>query len=487
MWFPQNPKVLVVDDKYDEVKPLLRVFSQNGISYIYFDGKMDSIPEKPFSSIRFVILDIDLEERTSGLNEKSKASALAEYLNQLMTIKNSPYVILFWTKHEEIIENIISYLTTEGGAPVVCKNLEKPSDGEISLEYVKEKIFADLNNDAFEFLLQWEENIANEISSFANDFSEIICANSIEKNTSWNDSLKSILSKLACTYAGTNKIDDTFSDKEMLFATKVLNQSFSENLNTTTKITFSLPKKSEITLETIAKLNTILFIESINDSIIENGKIYFEENRELHNLLKEKILTKQGKSTCQCQLVSVILTPSCDLAHKKFLRDREGSEYHRVLMGLKICIENNNLSCFEHNASLESNKKRIDDIISLDENFMKKINECIESGKFTSEIISSNEDLEKIKSKIKTLQDLKKKIKSCISGNKPENLYITQPFMDENKKISIFVFHFGTIKTLPINPEKITFSYLMKNSLISDLQTKLANHVNRLGNSMLEY
>ena len=110
MHFPQNSKVLVVDDEYEEIKPLLSVFSRNGIPYVYFDGKKHSIPKKPLSAIRFVVLDIDLTGRTKNLDEKSKASALAQYLTQLMDIKNTPYFLLFWTKHPEIIPYILKYL-----------------------------------------------------------------------------------------------------------------------------------------------------------------------------------------------------------------------------------------------------------------------------------------------------------------------------------------------------------------------------------------
>lgn len=490
MWFPQNPKVLVVDDHYEEVAPLLKVFSQNGISYTYFDGKMDSIPERPFSSIRFVILDIDLEGRTSGLDEKTKASALAGYLTQLITIKKSPYVILFWTKHEEIIENVIHYLTNEDCAPLIYKNLEKPSKDELTLEYVKNKIFSDLNNDAFEFLLKWEENIVNETSHFTNIFSAVVYDESLRKNTEWDTSFKSILSKLACTYAGTNKIENSFLGKEMVYATKVLNQSFLENLSANTETNIVLPQKTEITLQTIAKLNKILFIETINDSIIENGKVFVETNdNQLLTILSEKVLVKKTRSDYQKNLIGVVLTPSCDIAHRKFLQDDSGNEYHRILFGLKIVVQDNESieTCFDYNASANSNKQRIDSILTIDEGITKQIESCINKKNIETQGVFSNDDLVNLNKKVKTLTELKKKIKSCISGKQPEYLYITQPFFDEEQNISIFVFHFGIIKTIPINVSSIKFSYFMKNSLISDLQTKLANHVNRLGNSMLEF
>lgn len=187
MWFPQNPKVLVVDDEYKEVEPLLSFFSKNGVPYVYFDGGIDSVPDEPFSSVRLVILDIDLKNRTAGQNDKSKASSLAGYLNELIKIKQSSYAILFWTKHEDVICFVIDYLKKNGGAPVTYKNMEKPISKDITPEYVKEKLLSDLNDDSFEFLLKWEDNNTNEVSRFTNELSKVIVEEALETSTSWSD------------------------------------------------------------------------------------------------------------------------------------------------------------------------------------------------------------------------------------------------------------------------------------------------------------
>lgn len=454
MWFPQNPKVLVVDDHYEEVEPLLTLFSKQGIPYIYYDGKMDSVPEKPFSSIRYVILDIDLYGRTSGLNEKNKASALAGYLGQLITIKESPYEILFWTRHEDVIEYIISYLNEEDGSPVVYKSLEKPSKDELTPEYVKSKIFSDLNDDAFEFLLKWEDSVSQDASRFTNNISNIIKQEVKKTSEKWNASMKNILSKLACTYLGVSKISSEDKDNALEYASHVFNQSFSEGLSLVDKsVSLNIPLQTSVSLQTIAELNSILFIDKIGDSKIENGKIFFADEKDtIFSLLNDKILSKQGKKDCKCTFISVILTPSCDLSHKKYLfTGNPLQEYHRILSGLKIEVGDNEdyESYFNYSASAYSKKNKVDNL-QIDD---------------------------------KT----KKEIKSCISCNKPEFLYETNPFVDENGKVCVFVFHFGTVQTKAIEPGQIKFSYLLKNSLLSDLQTKLANHVNRLGNSMLEY
>lgn len=455
MWFPQNPKVLVVDDEPSEIDPLLKLFSQNGIPYVHFDGKEDSYPEKPFSSIRLVILDIDLEGRTSGLDDKTKASVLATYLSQLITTKDSLYAILFWTKRKEIIDNVIEYLSQDNGEPVVWKDMEKPAKADLNLEYVRKKFFSNLQDDVFEYLIKWEECISNDASLFTNEMSSLAKQNAINNKSDWTASMKSIFSKLACSYNGTSKISSDEKDKALKYATYILNQSFSESLSVV-DINFpsvELPETPDISLTSVAQLNSILFIEKCDDSKIENGKVFFNtENHDILELLKKKILSKVGFEDCNCQLVSVVLTPSCDLAHKKYLyKDEPKIEFHRILSGIKIEIGDNAdyERYFNYAASACSKKKKIEEFQ-----------------------LSTSQKME---------------LQKCISCNRPENLYETQPFIDNEGKICVIIFHFGTIQTIEINPANISFSYLMKNSLISDLQTKLANHVNRLGNSMLEF
>lgn len=68
----------------------------------------------------------------------------------------------------------------------------------------------------------------------------------------------------------------------------------------------------------------------------------------------------------------------------------------------------------------------------------------------------------------------------------PENIYCIKPFYVKNN-VFIILFHFDTINGEKMTPHSRKFELMLKESLSFDLQTKLANHVNRLGNSMLEY
>lgn len=418
MWYPQNPKVLIVDDEINEVLPLLNILSRNGVPYAYFDGGIDSIPEKPFTGVRLVILDIDLKDRTKGQNDKGKASSLAAYLEQLMTIQDSFYVILFWTKHEEIIKETYEYLAIANGAPLFFLNMEKPALSEITIDYVKDRFFGNLNNEAFEFLVNWENFLMQNIDFFANKLSKIAKQDSMEKGCCWDDSIKSILGKMACSYTGKSDIRELSGNQAVSCATKILNQSFSESLSTDLSSEITLPQTPSVSLKTIADLNSILFIEKAKDNRIENGKIFIEENnRHLLYLLEKNIIKVTYQNQCKSTLVGIVLTPNCDIAHNNILTDSMNQESHRILYGLKIAVTGS--------------------------------------------------------------------VQNCLKKKK-DYLYCTEPFSDIDGKMSAFVFHFGTIQTTSLNFNVVHFDYYMKNSLVSDLQSKLANHVNRLGHSMLE-
>lgn len=484
MWYPQNPKVLIIDDEINEVLPLLNILSRNGVPYAYFDGGMDSIPEKPFTGVRLVILDIDLKDRTSGQNDKGKASSLAAYLDQLMTIQDSFYVILFWTKHEEIIKETNDYLATINGAPLFFLNMEKPALSKITIDYVKDHFFDNLNNEAFEFLVNWENFLTQNTSIFTNKLSRIAKQDSMENRRDWTDSIKSILGKMACSYIGKTDIRELSDGQAASCAMKILNQSFYESLSTDLSSKISLTKAPNISLKTIADLNGILFIEKAKDDRIENGKIFCkDDDKHLHYLLMHKILTKQFREFIKSNLIGVVLTPCCDIAHNKFLKDSLMREYHRILYGLKISIRDETACYFEHNACAVSNRAKMDKIIETEETFITDVLNYFASKDPTGNVNSSFpkiKDMQRNKSAIM-------KLKKAIFARSPDSLYITQPFLDESNMVSLLVFHFGTLQTEAIDPQSIHFSYFMKNNVISDLQTKFANHVNRLGSDMIEY
>lgn len=95
----QTAKVVIVDDDFSEVEPLLRGLSTLGIGSLYFSGDENELPVTPLSGIRLVFLDLHLLAG-SGTGH----GVLAYTLGVLMRIipeKKGEVGIVCWTKHPE--------------------------------------------------------------------------------------------------------------------------------------------------------------------------------------------------------------------------------------------------------------------------------------------------------------------------------------------------------------------------------------------------
>jgi hypothetical protein len=122
-------KVIVVDDMFKEVEPLLSALWQKGISCIYLTGQQEYLPERPFSGVRLLFLDIELD--TKALSDKDKASTLAAVVKKIIGEKPSPYFIVFWTKHDDnVIKEVLRYLGTGHISPVGWMNFDKPTSSD---------------------------------------------------------------------------------------------------------------------------------------------------------------------------------------------------------------------------------------------------------------------------------------------------------------------------------------------------------------------
>ncbi len=120
MHLPKSGRIVLIDDKADEAQPLISSFAINAIPHLYYDGRPEGLPETPLDGIRFVFLDIELQGM-QGQNDKTKASALVGRLKKIISISNGPYVIIFWTKHGEVIQRVLENCTSASIPPVESK------------------------------------------------------------------------------------------------------------------------------------------------------------------------------------------------------------------------------------------------------------------------------------------------------------------------------------------------------------------------------
>lgn len=440
MLLPQNPKVLIIDDVYDDISGLMHALSLNGVPYIHLDGGLNSVPSRKFTSIRLVFLDIDLIGRTNGQPPKQQGSALAAYLTQIIDESTHPFFILFWTRNAKVSKHVIRYLKKSNLNLYGHLNLDKPPKSVLKkkpLSFFESMIHKAVSNDSLEFVIGWENEINRQTTLFANEISSISAADAKKRKKTAVDSLKIILSELALSYAGKAKKDfanvpgNSLPREFLKYAVAEMNASFGSNLaiDFCSSMNIELPKNYEnLSVGTLAKLNKKLFFEDrINNDSPYGGIFYM---RDLENVnyagLKDAMKTDKSfkevlKYKKEFEIVGAILTPQCDISQNKMLTDGKKTKHHRVLLGLKFAIPRTKKDC---------------------DSFLKEF----------------------------------KKIRG-------EKVFPIMPFEDENGKTCVICFHLGALTMLEkLNPIKLQ----LKRDLAFDLQSKLANHVNRLGNSMLE-
>jgi len=408
MLISENGGIVLIDDKREEIESVLTTLGQYGIPYIYLDGTQATLPQKPIKGIRFVFLDIELRGM-EGQRDKTKASGVVAILKKIIAEGNGPYVIGFWTAHKEVIPYVLEYCEKEGVSPVTYVDLEKRADVDKITERLLEKLG---QIGAFQLYVSWE-NIVNAASKeFVRNFSSLV-----NPGPDWSKDTAAIFYKLYKTYVDESILSD--EAEQFKCACHLMNRSFLDTLECITRKNLKLPEgfkleEGEISGETIAKLNTSLFLRESITSRHSPGNVYLHDD----NALKESLIQdiyKQGQTPVECELCMAIISPECDLAWKKVLRAKgSGETLHRVLFSLKILSE-------------EKDKLR----------------------------------------------------------DRRDSDYPIGPIWHDNKSNTL-IFHFATMSFYSEGGMTQPPLFTLQRDLLFDLQSKAANHVNRLGNYLLK-
>ena len=160
---PKNGKVVIIDNKREEVEQLEDLLTQNGASYIFYDyNKLRDTDIKKCSGIRLMFLDIRLEDGTS--DPKTLCTILASAIDKVVEKENGPYTIVLWTNEISLKEQVEEFLlerlsSDETTAPsCVCALDKKDFISEPETKLI-EKLYEQLKEQhMMSFLFEWENN-----------------------------------------------------------------------------------------------------------------------------------------------------------------------------------------------------------------------------------------------------------------------------------------------------------------------------------------
>lgn len=342
MQLSNSGRIVLIDDTPEEALPLMTAFGENSIPFNYYDGRPEGLPHKHPEGIRFVFLDIELQGM-EGQSEKNIASALVSRLKRIISSTNGPYAIIFWTKHNEIIEQVIENCKALKISPVAWVDLEKAQCRGERGKYDIKVISGRLKNKlealgAFRLYIEWENILHSASNRFIYDFAKLI-----PSGDQWSAGTSALFYKLYKTYVGKNELAD--ETEQLKCASLLMNNSFLDTLQGHSSEFLSLPtafrmQGGEIDGTTQAKLNTYLTINSSSLSRPTTGYVYRENNDNVKSSIIKDVF-KTGQVPGQIELCKVIITPLCDIAQNKVLKfkhDEDEMKVHRIIYGLLLPI-----------------------------------------------------------------------------------------------------------------------------------------------------
>lgn len=420
MQIPKNGHIVIIDDKITEALPLMRALTKNGAPHLHYTGAVTELPLSQLTGTRIVFLDIELAGM-SGQPDKTKASALTNILGKIISPENGPYIIVFWTTHTEVSDQVKDNLSDTAIEPVAYIKTDKTPylNDEYSVDQLTKQLEDNLDNSgAFKLYVAWE-NIVNQSSTeFVKNFSALV-----PKGENWSKQTSDLFFSLYKSYVDKNLRDN--DDEKFKCACLLVNRIFSETLHNITNEYLRAPNSfslngegSGLSNEVKSKLNSSLFLSNYTLSNAHTGSAYSFNDENIKNMLVNRIF-KADKIPKNLSLCRIVVTPECDLAQNKTLTHVDKSKIHQVVYAIIYNME-------EFTTKLE--RKRI---------------------------------------------------------NGSDSLFCISPLWHDNKS-KILIAHTSTLTIIEESSldEKPILS--LSRDLTFDLQSKIANNINRLGNFLIQ-
>lgn len=212
MNIPKNGRIAIIDDKIEQVYPLMELFSKHQFPYLYYDGKAKGLPEKgrAQNDIRILFLDIYLTGDALK-TEKEIKSTIIPVLDRIISAQNYPYLLIFWSRHEQEHSDLIKKIflnELKDKAPISFLSLRKSDyfklDGgkttlhEKKIPLLFSRIKKAMNKfSIYSHIMTWE----NLVHEAADKTVEQVFKIEKTKNL-WDKNSKYLFYKLAHSYSG---------------------------------------------------------------------------------------------------------------------------------------------------------------------------------------------------------------------------------------------------------------------------------------------
>jgi hypothetical protein len=282
MILPNNGKVVIIDDKPEDVVELIAALSKEKIPFVHYkEENLSDLPESPIENVRLVFLDLELVS-SSLVSSKDITGPIKTRLSKILK-PNTPYALVIWSKKEgkytkELLKDFDGEFLQY--KPIFHTALPKADiiGKKDAITTIKKELEAEISKfKSFNAFLAWEGIVNESAGKLTNDITTLY-----PPDADWNNKTKFLLYKLAVAYSG-KAVDGFPQSKKLKKALNTLTISFSENIENLIerKIDESFDGLVDNTSQSIpnftSTINKFLMISESNDDSSQPGNIFFPE------------------------------------------------------------------------------------------------------------------------------------------------------------------------------------------------------------------
>ena len=325
MILPTNGGIVVIDDVPAEGQPLIDALSARGHLAALFDSRPELLPHSPLQGIRVVFLDLFLT--AASQSTQTRISTILHVMNKTIDKKrNGPFFLVIWTTHGEEAEMVEGALRKDGFslvASMITKDECKKDGGKFDIRLIHERMDAVFQkNTALQVLMLWENHVRSATGDIVNNLLSFDV-----QGVDLNKQLEIIISKLAKSILGQHfdRNDPALAIESAMYS---LNSALTGTMHQQTrrsaeieKLRINLCPDNNSTLLD-GQINSALLLMPTNTRHIAPGNIYANtvQTVDLDDIVHDS--TKLGDISHDIKHIMLEVTPVCDYAEKKFVKNR---------------------------------------------------------------------------------------------------------------------------------------------------------------------
>ena len=309
MNIPINGRIAIIDDKIEQALPLMNVLARRRYACQYFSADRRYLPEEGQepNDIRILFLDINLLDDAIH-PAKQLRGILVTVLRRVISAANFPWVLIYWSRHEEehgaLVKDIFDH-DLHDRKPIVYLSQNKSDyfsmDGDLIGDTKINELFGLiterlLEQPAYRQLIAWENLLHRAADKTLQDI-----FHALHLHSNWTDNAGFLLERLGESFAGKIAFRGQSAEEKIRSAFQTLNNVYADTLEYAVSNT-GISRPAELSYdpgfasrENIYKINKKLLLSTDTERVDYSGMVIQDTDPDRDKVYKELLNSSFGR------------------------------------------------------------------------------------------------------------------------------------------------------------------------------------------------